>query len=106
MRLGLSKKGDPRGRHLMLVANRTDGFNAKKVIEDKVLPNANPVYDYDPERHQFVYRFHMRYLERLMLVFPFVDLSPGLDKWMVAQQRKEYTLSLHDALPIYRKSVV
>lgn len=91
MKLGLSKKGDPRGRHLMLLTKREEGFFARGVIESKVLEDKfAPVFDFDADRHQWVFRFHMRYLDRIMLTFPFVELSQGLDKWMVTQERKEF----------------
>lgn len=90
VKLGLSKKGDPRGRHLVLVLSTADDYTAFDLILEEVLNNTEPVREIDRSRQQVVWRFHVRFLERLLLVFPQAELTPNLDKWIVDQQRKQF----------------
>lgn len=91
MKLGLSQKGDPRGRHLILAVSRPQAYTIHAVIVEEVLRGVETVREQDPQNpDQVRYRFHMNYLDRIMLVFPQVELSPGLDKWFVARQRKHF----------------
>lgn len=90
MKLGLSKKGDPRGRHLVFICSRADDYAAHSLIVDEVLNGAEPVREIDRVRDVVRWRFHLRFLERLLLVFPQAELSPGLDNWVIEQQKKQF----------------
>lgn len=91
MKLGLSKKGDPRGKHLVLVVPRKDNYMANFVVCEEVLNGVvDPVYEFDAAHDCFRYLFSTTYLDRIMLAFPQAELSPALDRYMIKQQKKEF----------------
>lgn len=88
MKLHLSAKNDPRGKHLVLSMDRGESFNAYDVIYDEVLQGRK--YPFKEEAGAIViYRFHLNYLERLMLVFPQAELSEAIDGLIVSREKKK-----------------
>lgn len=78
MKLGLSKRGDKRGQHLVLVMDIFEQFTAHEIIKDQILHGRLAVKEWDDEEFVWRYRFAKRYLDVLMLAFPMADLSPGI----------------------------
>lgn len=83
MKITYSKKGDPRGRHVVLTCDVEERYETQQLIEDEVLRDRTPdgkrikpVIEVEDETVFF--RFASRYLDRLMLVFPEAELSRGI----------------------------
>lgn len=83
MKITYSKKGDERGRHIVLTCDVEERHEAQTLIESDILTDRTPdgrrikpVIDIEDETVFF--RFAVRYLERLMLVFPEAELSKGV----------------------------
>lgn len=89
LRLGFSEKGDPRGRHLRLLVKRDQATDLHQVIEEDLLRGAAPIREFDPMKQQYTYRFALSWLERILIAFPGVDVSAGLDAYMIKKQKKE-----------------
>lgn len=80
MKITLSKKDDPRGRHCVLVCDHSEGDKVWQVVAQDILENkARPVREQEG-RGPIIYRFNLKYLDRLALAFPFAELSPGVHK--------------------------
>lgn len=85
MKLGLSKKGDPRGRHLVFVCDKFEELTVDKIIRREILKSPDgkprlPVKEWDAAKMVFRYRFAVKYLEVLMAAFPKSRISPGIRK--------------------------
>lgn len=83
MKITYSKKGDPRGRHIVLTCDVEQRFETEGLIEQEILrertpdgKRIKPVVEVEDETVYF--RFAERYLDRLMLVFPEAELSRGI----------------------------
>lgn len=88
MKLHLSAKGDPRGKHLVLSMDRAESFNAYDVISEEVLQGKK--FPFKEEAGPIVlYRFHLNFLERLMLVFPQAELSEAIDGLIISREKKK-----------------
>lgn len=78
MKISLSKKNDPRGRHLILTMQSKESAEAHSVIVNEILEGkARPVQEPHGTAGK-LYRFNVKYLDRLALAFPFAELSPGI----------------------------
>ena len=83
MKITYSKKGDPRGRHVVLTCDVEERHETLALIEEEILTGRTPdgrrikpVTDVEDETVYF--RFAEKYLDRLMLVFPEAELSRGI----------------------------
>lgn len=91
MKISLSKKGDPRGRHLVLICDRKDEdpYVIQDVIYNEILERkARPVREDVRGSSKIYFRFNLRYLDRLCLAFPQAELSRGILKKLVAVERE------------------
>lgn len=81
MKLTLSKKDDPRGQHCVLVCEtRDEAYKVHPIITEEILRRKrNPVREVE-DGGRVLYRFNIRYLDRLGLAFPMADLSEGIYK--------------------------
>lgn len=88
MKIALSSKDDPRPLHVVLEVSEKEYYEADAIIRFEVLEQkANKVM----ERHgdKIVYRFNLdRYLEKLMLAFPFAELSRGVHRRIMRAEEK------------------
>lgn len=81
MKIMLSKKDDPRGRHCVLVVKRTEVWNVIGVVDTYVLGGqANHVLERPADDDNAYFRFNLKYLDRLSLAFPYAELSPGVHR--------------------------
>lgn len=88
MKLGLSERNDPRGQHLVLTCGSSETIDATAVVRTEILENRiRPVAESNG-RGGVKFRFHMRYLERLTLAFPFAELSPELQSRLRRAEEK------------------
>lgn len=96
MRIGLSQRGDPRGRHIVLVCDKNENSAVHNVLIEEVLGDHWPEKEVGPNG-KIYFRFHVKFLERLLLALPFAELSPALDTYIIKQQKKEFdTLEVPD----------
>src|SRR5687768_5560122 len=79
MKFALSKKDDPRGQHVVLICDTKNEANVimGTLINEILQGRANPVRELHDDG-KVVFRFNMRYLDRLALAFPMAELSKGL----------------------------
>jgi SNF2 family DNA or RNA helicase len=88
MKLTLSKKGDPRGRHVVLVCEKDEAYVAHSVIVSEILKGqVKPVREKLNE-NQFAFRFNLKWLEMLSLAFPMAELSPGITRMLGRAEEK------------------
>lgn len=79
MKLTLSKQGDPRGRHVVLVVEPSEDWAAAKTIQEEILKGkVKPVREKSGD--VIMYRFALKWLDFLLLAFPFAELSPGVHR--------------------------
>lgn len=79
VKITLSKKNDPRGKHIVLMCDSSEKYEAQSVIMREILPlGTDPVAEYDQELSKWLFRFNMRYFDRLSLAFPMAELSKGV----------------------------
>lgn len=77
MKIALSSPDDPRGRHIVLVCSKEEAWTAQAAVTEEVLQHrAAPVKERRGEN--ILFRFNMRYLDRLSLTFPMAELSDGV----------------------------
>jgi SNF2 family DNA or RNA helicase len=81
MKIALSKKDDPRGLHAVLVCEtKNEAAQINGVLINDILENkANPVRELLDDG-RVVFRFNLKYLDRLGLAFPMAELSKGIHK--------------------------
>lgn len=81
MRLALSKKDDPRGQHCVLVCDTKNEAASIMgcIINDILEGKANPHRELRDDG-KVVFRFHLKYLDRLALAFPMAELSKTLHR--------------------------
>lgn len=103
MKISLSKKGDARGKHLVVVANSAEYAQADVVIPRHILKGRRPVREviwteksYTPSgpRHRRIegvlYRLHRDYLDLLTMTFPHVELSAAAERLLRSRTRDAY----------------
>lgn len=88
MKISLSKKGDPRGRHLILICSLEESYEAHPIIKGEILKGkANPVKEFS-ESGKVLYRFNMRYADQLALAFPMADFSDAMHRRLKRAEEK------------------
>ena len=103
MKIMLSKKQRGQRRHVVMTctvpeASEIRGIIYHEVLRGEVYPVSENYFVPQPTGARIAmtrFRLHMRYMERLMLTFPFADFSPGLTSRLSAQAQAELR-----ALPI------
>lgn len=79
MKLTLSRPRDPRGKHIVLVCTKEESWVAHSVINEEILQgNAYPVKERKGD--EILFRFNLRFLDRLSLAFPMAELSEGIHR--------------------------
>lgn len=78
MKISLSKKNDKRGRHAVLTCDAREIFDTRIVVDNEVLGGKFRPYTESHGAGGMLWRFHLRFLETLVLAFPYADLSPGV----------------------------
>lgn len=80
MKISLSSKNDSRPLHVVLECSRNDYHEVDPIVVWEVLEDkADPVMERDGDVIR--YRFNLeRYLDKLMLAFPFAELSKGVHR--------------------------
>lgn len=88
--LKYSKKGDPRGRHLVLVVPFEDAFATHSIVMTEVLPaGTRALIEKDQATGDSHFLFNAdKYLDRLLLCFPAAELSPGIVEYLGRQEAK------------------
>lgn len=78
MKLTLNKKNDPRGKHVVLVCSREEAYDVHPVVVQTILKGkARPVREVTDDG-EVLYRFNLKFLDRLSLAFPMAEYSPGI----------------------------
>src|ERR1043165_1605648 len=89
MKITLSRKNDPRGKHIVLMCATGEKYDAQSVILSEILPSGTrPVSEFDQASGKWLYRFNLRYFDRLALAFPMADLSPGVHQKLKRAEEK------------------
>lgn len=89
MKISLSRKNDPRGKHIVLTCSTDERWEARRVIMEEILPQGTkPVEEFNPSVSQVVYRFNLRYFDRLSLAFPMAELSAGVQSKLKRAEEK------------------
>ena len=89
MKITLSKKKRGERRHIVLVCDRSEASAIHMIIYQDVL-NREVVPKREMMRNGMVrYRFAMKWLESLMLTFPYANFSPGLESQLSAAAFEE-----------------
>lgn len=97
MRITFSKKGDSRGRHVVLIAEYEETYDVMTVVTREVLPpGIRPEVEKfaDTARTHFLFRIDT-YLDRLLLCFPDAELSDGVVEYLGRAEKKRL-----DSLPV------
>ena len=89
MKITLSKKKRGEKRHIVLVCSAEEQQEIFGPIWNEVLQRDRMPVMERLRNGNVRYRFAMRYLDRLMLTFPFADFSIGLEQRLSAQAREE-----------------
>lgn len=77
MQIALSKNDDPRGLHAVLSCTEQEAWTAQSVVVNEILSgNATPVKERKGDK--ILFRFNMRFLDRLFLAFPMAEMSKGV----------------------------
>lgn len=80
MKITLSKRNDPRGKHAVLLVDPKEAWEAESVIRSEILQGkARPVRETNAAG-DVLFRFHLKWLDRISLAFPFAELSPGIHR--------------------------
>lgn len=100
MKITMSKKGDKRGKHLVLSCTNTESLGLPHVIQDNILQGKRVVMEtlYEPSPtgigrrrvKAVVFRFHLDYMERLIYTFPHVEMSPAAERYYRSQSKDIY----------------
>ena len=88
MKISLSKKNDPRGRHAVFCADAKEVFDARSVINLEILGDKFKPYTEPYGDGGMLWRFHIRFLETLVLAFPYAELSPGVHRRLRKAEEK------------------
>lgn len=95
MKIALSKKNDPRGRHLVLVCDPSESATARNVVVKEILKGKyRPVMGTD-EKGRTLFRFNLKFLDHLALAFPMAELSPGIHRRLRRAEEKRL-----DGMPV------
>lgn len=87
MKITLSKRDDPRGRHAVFVAKKSRKWELTQQVErDVFLNRVKPVTEENGE--EFLIRMNLKYLDRLVLAFPDAELSPGVYRMLHRAEEK------------------
>lgn len=88
--LKYSKKGDPRGRHIVLIVPFEDAFTTHSIVRTEVLPaGTRALVEKDKKTGNSHFLFNAdKYLDRLLLCFPSAELSPGIVEYLGRQEAK------------------
>lgn len=78
MKIMLSKKDDPRGRHCLLLCTPAESWQAESTIIQQVLEGQARTVRENTENGNVIFRFHLKYLDHLALAFPMAELSPSI----------------------------
>lgn len=91
MKISLSKPKEGERRHVVMSMTRSESAEAHHLIISGVLQNsARPVRQQSKRQPGVVrYRFHMRYLDRILLTFPMAEMSEALQRRLIKIARKE-----------------
>lgn len=97
MKIALSKPGEAgtTRRHLVLVCETSESYEALRILQSEVLRDEEGVVRPVTERGRVHgrpivrIRLAMKWLEKLMLAFPFADVSDGLDKRLTKKALEE-----------------
>lgn len=88
MKIWLSKPRKKQKRHVVLDMSTEDDYAALSLIRRHILgPGVAPVRKQKGTKVR--YRFHMKYLEDLMLMFPYAELSDGLHQQLARASEVE-----------------
>jgi SNF2 family DNA or RNA helicase len=90
MKLWQSKRDAEGNRHLVLDLSPKEDKFAFPVFRKHVLKTNNINLHRRVRRDSVRYRFPNEYLEMLMLTFPFIDLSPGLERKVMRGEEIAY----------------
>ena len=78
MKIMLSKRDDPRGRHCLLHCTPNESWQAESTIISEVLEGQARTVRENTETGNVIFRFHLKYLDHLALAFPMAELSPSI----------------------------
>lgn len=88
MKIWFSKPKEGKKRHVVLDMNSREDYDSHNVIRELVLGRG--VHPVRAQRGDKVrYRFAVRYLERIALVFPFAEQSPAVTKHLMRASEEE-----------------
>lgn len=107
MKIALSKKNDKRGRHCVLTADAKEVFDARIVINTEILKDDFRPYTEPYGDGGVLWRFHMRWLETLVLAFPYAELSTGVHRrFRKAEEKRLANFRVPDLkIPGYKGSL-
>ena len=89
MKITLSKKNDPRGKHVVLMAKPDEKYAAQSVIVSEILPpGVRPVMEFDQDTQHWLFRFNLRHFDKLSLAFPMAELSKGVHSRLKRAEEK------------------
>lgn len=87
MQITLSDSSDPRGEHLVLVCSAKEAWFAHDVVANEILKGrARPVKERRGDN--ILFRFNLRFLDRVGLAFPMADLSDRVYSMLKKQEVK------------------
>lgn len=93
MKISLSKKKPGKQQVVLLRLDNREFNHARTLIWEEVLKKK-----YSPVRirngHQVVYKFHPRFLERLVLTFPQAEFSPGVEDLIARQEAPDEEIEI------------
>lgn len=96
MKITLSKFQRGQKRHVVLVCTQEEDRDVHQIVYNVVLgAEAAPVREVLRVSRQVRYRFAMKYLDQLMLTFPFADFSPALQARLSRRAKEAF-----DAIPV------
>lgn len=89
MKILLSKRDDPRGRHCVLFCKGDEQYDAFSIINREILQGrAAPVKEVVNGGEDAVFRFNLKYLDLLALAFPMAELSQSINMRMRRAEEK------------------
>jgi len=87
LKLTLSKTGDARPKHLVVVVPTAEHYEVMRLLEAEVTGGKRIERNFLRQTNQVQLRFNISYLEKLMLCVPFATLSEGVEKMLLKTEK-------------------
>lgn len=86
MKLSLGKRNGNRPAHVVLTCNAEEFGDVMSLVHSTIAPGRRIPVERHRTKDEIKMRFHISFLERIMLCLPLVEVSPGIEKKLFASE--------------------